>query len=398
MVLALQETGRDHRGRELLDGLCACIRRDTGEVVGFKARWLQEDGRGRRRQPSKSFSVRKLGSLDRALDAATFFLAGVREASRASQGGTHPDSGCPTANEVFAEWVQSHGAELSPDYVERMDRFWKREIAPRSIGQIMGFTVAARPSEWRLTATWADIHDETVELQRPSHRGARNTGGLKRGAHVALLLQNAHDRLITYRQSLEDRFGPQPDDGLVFQVLGADGPIWTTSQDGSRVIPVAWTTNAYNQWVRRVWAPARLVASRAPDAPAGLEQMTLYDCRHTAISMALHSTMVVGPLGMNLHPLAAWAAHDIETLQRYYRHLIARYLNKPPIDLQEECSAARAAVEEKPFRGASWCSSQRPAQRRRRARVQERKLRKRLEGTRIEKKCPGPDSNRRLPT
>jgi hypothetical protein len=123
--------------------------------------------------------------------------------------------------------------------------------------------------------------------------------------------------------------------------------------------------------------------------------MRLYDCRHTAISMALHSTLVVGPLGMNLHPLAGWAGHDIETLQRYYRHLIARYLNKPPIDLGKECERARAVVEDVPFQEAEWTSAQRPAQRRRRAREREGTPEaERLTGD----ECPGPDSNRRLPT
>ena len=254
----------------------------------------------------------------------------------------------------------------------------------------MGFTVAARPSEWRLTATWDDIHDETVELQRPGRGRAVSLSGLKRGAHVALLLPNAHDRLMSYRRALEARHGPQPGHALVFQVLGQDGPIWIP-KGGYRPIPLAWTKHAYNQWVRRVWGPARAVASRAPDAPPGLARMTFYDCRHTAISMALHSTLIVGPLGMNLHPLAGWAAHDIETLERYYRHLIARYLDKPPIDLTGECVRARAAVEEAPFRGATWCSSQRNAQRRHRARSRAKR------GARAEE-CPGPDSNRRLPT
>ena len=63
--------------------------------------------------------------------------------------------------------------------------------------------------------------------------------------------------------------------------------------------------------------------------------MTFYDCRHTAISMALHSTLVVGPYGMNLHNLAGWAGHDIQTLQRYYAHFIARYRGKEPIDLEK---------------------------------------------------------------
>jgi hypothetical protein len=162
--------------------------------------------------------------------------------------------------------------------------------------------------------------------------------------------------------------------------------------DVEEPVPLASTKNAYNQWVRRVWAPARLVASKAPDAPPALEQMTLYDCRHTAISMALHSTLVVGHLGMNLHPLAGWAGHDIETLQRYYRHLVARYLNKPPIDLGTECGRARVVVEGAPFRDAAWTSGQRSAQRRRRARERKGPMRTRAN------ECPGPDSNRRLPT
>jgi hypothetical protein len=36
-------------------------------------------------QAEQSFSVRKLGSPDRALDAATFFLAGAVEASRVTE-------------------------------------------------------------------------------------------------------------------------------------------------------------------------------------------------------------------------------------------------------------------------------------------------------------------------
>lgn len=475
MPLTLQEISTDHRGHELPSGICACIRRDTGALVAFKVRWRQEDDRGYRHQPSKSFSVRKLGSPDRALDAATFFLSGTTEAALVyRRRPRQPRPRSPTANDVFTEWIKLHASQLSCDYAERMSRLWKKDIAPRSFGRVrldeisanpsflvhsqdeliaegmrpcrrreiwklfqavlrwgrrrhpdaltievsglieipkyehsrlayaadavgleriieailrrpardpllplrdaalvaaMGFTVAARPSEWRLTATWGDIHDETVELQRPGRGRAESLSGLKRGAHVALLLPNAHDRLMSYRRALEARHGPQPGHALVFQVLGQDGPIWI-SKSGNSPIPLAWTKHAYNQWVRRVWGPARTVASRAPDAPPGLAGMTFYDCRHTAISMALHSTLIVGPLGMNLHPLAGWAAHDIETLERYYRHLIARYLDKPPIDLARECVRTRAAVEAAPFQGAKWCSSQRDAQRRHRARSQ----------------------------
>jgi hypothetical protein len=77
--------------------------------------------------------------------------------------------------------------------------------------------------------------------------------------------------------------------------------------------------------------------------------MRFYDCRHTAISMALHSTLVAGPHGMNLHTLAGWAGHDVQTLQRYYSHVIARYQNTKPIDLKAECQAARAKAESQPL-------------------------------------------------
>lgn len=273
------------------DGVCACVRRDTSEFVGFKARWLQEDDRGRRHQPSRSFSISKLGSPDRALDAASFFLAGVNEGKKCRRVNRRPRS--PTANDVFAEWRKYRAAQLSPEYAEKMARFWRREIATRAIGEMkleeisadpsllvraqdqmaaeemkpwkqreigkllkavlrwgrrrhpkeltvevsglielpsyppsrlvyaadavglervieavrrrpahddllplrdaafvaaMGFTIASRPSEWRLTVTWADVREGTGELQR-SRRGAnRRAGGLKTGAHVALLL------------------------------------------------------------------------------------------------------------------------------------------------------------------------------------------------------------------
>jgi hypothetical protein len=91
--------------------------------------------------------------------------------------------------------------------------------------------------------------------------------------------------------------------------------------------------------------------------------MKFYGCRHTAISMALHSTLVMGPLGMNLHPLAAMAGHSIQTLESCYRHIIVRYIGKPPIDLRRECAKAKARVEEAPFQGAQWRSAQRSSRR-----------------------------------
>lgn len=232
-----------------------------------------------------------------------------------------------------------------------------------------GFAIASRPSEWLHSATWENLYETTVELQRASNRDPEDVTGLKTGAHVALLLANARDRIAIYRERLEDRFGPQPEDGLIFQVLGDEGPVWVQPESGGEPVPLAWTKNNYNQWVKRVWIPARQVAAQAPDAPAGLGKMTFYDLRHTAISMALHSTLVMGPHGMNLHPLAGWSGHDIQTLQRYYAHLIARYHGQAPIDIEDECRAAREAVAADPFNAPDQrVSPQRYEQRRRRAR------------------------------
>ena len=239
----------------------------------------------------------------------------------------------------------------------------------------MGYSVATRPSEWRLSATWGNLHAETIELQRPGEEEPEDMAGLKRGAHVALLLSGARDRLDAYRVALEERFGHQPDHGLIFQVLVVDGPVWITPPDGGEPTPLAMNRDAYNRWTARVWRPARKVAAQAPDAPEGLAKMVFYDLRHFAISMALHSTLVVTPHGTNLHPLAGWAGHDIQTLQRYYAHFIARYQGKKPIDLEEECTRARAQVEAKPFKpekrppGPQTAATRRRRVRRRRAAV-----------------------------
>lgn len=351
MTLALQETGIDHQGRPLPSGVCAQSRRDTGALVSFRVRWRQVDDRGRRHRPSKSFSVHKLGSADRALDAATFFLAGAEEASRVYQR-KGKRSRALTANDVFAEWMKIHAVGLER-IIEAVlgrpgrDRLFRLRDA--ALVAAMGFTVATRPSEWRLAATWGDLRETTIEIQRPRRSETRSPAGLKTGAHVALLLPNARDRLLSYRQALEALYGPQPADALVFQLLGPDGPEWTRPKRRGECVPLAWTKNAYNRWVLRIWAPARITAARSPDAPPGLAAMKFYDCRHTAISMALHSTLVVGPLGMNLHPLAAMAGHNIQTLENYYRHIIVRYIGKPPVDLWQECARARASVEEAPF-------------------------------------------------
>jgi integrase len=232
----------------------------------------------------------------------------------------------------------------------------------------MGFTVAARPSEWLVSATWRDVREGTVELQAVQNElGDESEAevGLKTGARVALLLPNAYDRLMAYRRALEERYGRQPDNALVFQEVSRDGPLWY--KDG---FPVEWSADHYKRWTARVWRPARQVAAQAPDTEDWIAGLTFYELRHTAISTALHSTLVMTKDGMNLHTLAAYAGHDVQTMQRYYAHVIARYRSAPPIDLEGECKAARERVESHPFQPAETpAGPQRQAQRRRRARA-----------------------------
>jgi hypothetical protein len=483
MAAPIKEIKLDHHGDELPKDVFACARKGSGEIVSFKVRWREEDEDGIERHPSKSFSVRKCGSLDRALEAATAFLAGAQQAVKVDGSVARPDTAAAmTIEEVFQEWVVNRGSEIQEATAEGVVRLWDREIASRSIARVrldrlsqdpsiltrfqdtlrvegmgpskrrevlkwlravlrwgrrrhpnaltielsglfqlprlkrtrlayaadaigleriieailgrparddllplrdaafvaaLGYTVASRPSEWRQSVTWNDLFKPpldtgigTVELQQTSlDDDLEVVSGLKTGAHVALLLPNAWDRVRAYRDALEDRFGTQRGDGLVFQVLADDGPVWVKPDGGGDLVPLAMSKNDYNRWTARVWRPARTIAAQAPDAPVGLAEMTFYDCRHTAISMALHSTLVVGPHGMNLHPLAQWAAHDIQTLQRHYAHMIARYYGQPPIDIAAEGRRARAAVEASPFEPDERAAPQREARRRRSARA-----------------------------
>ena len=442
----------DHRGRTLPPGIYP--QGKAGAISGYKARWREEDSDGVPRNAAKSFSARKLGSLDRALETAVAFREqALRIAAVDGEVLRADPAASMTVGELFQEWCRGRGSEVSKRYAEDSVRRWDREVASRSIARVrlerlsrdpslitrfqdelaadgvtasnraqvlktlravlrwgrrrhpnaltvelsglfeipsqrvkrlayaadaygleriveavlgrdarhdllplrdaafiaaMGFTVAARPSEWLHSARWRDVHEHSVELQRP-YGYEENDIGLKTGARAALLLSNAAERIDAYRHKLEAEFGPQPQDALVFQSLGEEGPLWEESTEGGRA-PVPWSDNDYKRWTARIWRPARERAAKAPGAPAGLSGMRFYDCRHTAISLALHSTLVVGPYGMNLHNLAAWAGHDVQTLQRYYAHVIARYQGKEPIDLERECSEARAAVAAEPFK------------------------------------------------
>lgn len=475
MPTELREIRVDHKGNALPEGVYALVQPD-GSVVGYKARWRGPDENGVVRQWAKSFSARRLGSLEAARQAATAHRAGAVAIAERGEAVLRPERGASmTLSRLFDEWLELHAVHnTSERYATDAARWWTREVDPR-LGAVrlerlsedpgviarfseellraglptssrakvlsllravlrwgrrryprtlkqdfsglftlpsqkrrrliraadavtverlieatrarrarnellplrdaafvaaMGFTIAARPSEWLRSATWGDVYDGTVELQATDGFGEDVAApGLKTGARAALLLPNARDRVLAYREALEARFGRPPDDGLVFQVLSEEGPLWY--EDGA---PVPWSLDGYKRWSARVWRPARAVAAQASEVPDWVAQMTVYDLRHTAISLALHSTLVVTRGGMNLHNLAAYAGHDVTTLQRYYSHIIARYRQRKPIDLDAECQRVRRRVERKPFKpNESPPSPQRDAQRRRRARVRSRR-------------------------
>lgn len=480
VTLKLTEIRTDHEGHPLPPGVYAVVRED-GSIVGYKARWREDDDDGVRRNAAKRFSVRKLGSLERARTEACAHREAAVDIARRGEIVLRSDAAAAmTVDDLFKQWLTEHAAtNLSERYATDAVRWWDREIATRPIARVrlarvaddpalitrfqdelaragltassrvqvlkilrsvlrwgrrryprtlkvefsglfklpsqqrvrlifaadavaverlieavlirrtrdpllplrdaalvaaMGFTVAARPSEWLHSATWGDVYEDTVDFQRPealrfddrkSLEGADLfQPGLKTGARAALLFPGARDRLRVYRTELEARHGTQPDYGLAFQTLGPHGPLWL--EDGA---PAAWSEDDYKRWTARVWRPARERAANAADVPKALATMRFYDLRHTAISMALHSTLVMTRHGMDLHNLAAWAGHDVQTLQRRYAHIIARYRAAEPIDLTHELAKARVQVEERPLiPSANLPGPQQAAQRRQRAR------------------------------
>jgi hypothetical protein len=68
-------------------------------------RWREEDEDGLLRHPSRPFSERNYGSVDRALEAAISFLAGAQLAVKVDGSVMRPDTASAmTVEEVFREW------------------------------------------------------------------------------------------------------------------------------------------------------------------------------------------------------------------------------------------------------------------------------------------------------
>lgn len=113
MAMKWREVGIDHQGSDLPDGVSGMVRQDGGTYIGYRIRWREQDEDGIERQPSKSFSAQKFGgSLDRALEAATAYLAGAHQAVKLDGAVARPEAaGAMTVEDLFREWIKVRGKE-----------------------------------------------------------------------------------------------------------------------------------------------------------------------------------------------------------------------------------------------------------------------------------------------
>ena len=150
---------------------------------------------------------------------------------------------------------------------------------------------------------------------------------------------------MAYREALEARFGEQPDNALVFQVLSKQGPLWY--EDG---FPVEWSEDHYKRWTARVWRPARQVAAqgarhrgldRGPDLLRAAPQRDLDRAAlHARDDQGRHEPAHAGLLRRPRRPdhAALLRACDRSLPQRAGRSISRR-----------SASGAREQVKAKPF-------------------------------------------------
>jgi hypothetical protein len=143
----LTEIRIDHDGNPLPPGVYALARAD-GAIVGYKVRWREDGDDGVRRNAAKRFSVRKLGSLERARAEATAYRQAAMEIAGRGELVLRPDSAARmTVGDLFKEWITDHAAlNLSERYATDAVRWWDREIATRSIARVRLSRLADDPA------------------------------------------------------------------------------------------------------------------------------------------------------------------------------------------------------------------------------------------------------------
>jgi hypothetical protein len=137
VTVKLTEIRTDHEGMPLPRGVYATVAPD-GAIVGYRTRWREDDDNGVRRNAAKRFSVRKLGSLERARTEACVFRQAAVEIARRGEIVLRPEAAAQmTVDELFKEWRTEHAAvNRSERYATDAIRWWDREIASRPIARV----------------------------------------------------------------------------------------------------------------------------------------------------------------------------------------------------------------------------------------------------------------------
>lgn len=209
--------------------------------------------------------------------------------------------------------------------------------------------VAVRPSEL-LAVTWDDVGETTVQLRR-SAAGGSIRSGTKTFARAARLLAPVAEDFRAWRAAVEARYGPQPGHGLIFQWIGADGPVWNHDDT-----PAPWPEHEWSRWGQRVWRPATRVAARLDYSLLWLTGAVPYDLRHTAVSLAVRSDAGVLLRGsadgtrIDSGTIAHWAGHTQQELSRTYQHVFSEYATLGVLDPAALIVEARQLIAAEPFR------------------------------------------------
>jgi integrase len=94
----------------------------------------------------------------------------------------------------------------------------------------------------------------------------------------------------------------------------------------------AWLDHDFRNWRKRSFRPAT--------EALGIVAARPYDLRHRFASLLIHE-------GRPLMEIADQLGHSVETLLRYYAHLIAEMAGEPPIPAERAIEKARAEVGRK---------------------------------------------------
>jgi integrase len=194
---------------------------------------------------------------------------------------------------------------LAPETVEAM-RDWllrRRLVRDATLVSVLAYA-GLRPGE-ALALTWAHVRDRTLLVEVAVSLGAIENTKTGRRRTVPLLGPLGQD-LAAWRLHA----GRPPADVLVFP--GHDGG--------------PWTLTAYQNWRRRIYAPAA--------AAAGVEHPRPYDLRHSFVSLLIAE-------GHNIVEVARRAGHSPKMALDTYAHVFEEFDPAERINATDRIRKAR---------------------------------------------------------